>query len=883
MIDHQKAKSYLFKEIDGILSPAERTQLDEHLASCDSCRAEQTALSAFDATLRSRLHAEWDSAPTPPTAYPTLRAAYRRNQMKLTLRTGLLGFAALAALVTLFVVLIPHLKRTGETASPSAIPAETSTAAPEITPTAQSIAPADRLLAYASTESGNSEIYLTRSDGGQSVNITNHPAFDSNPVWSPDGRKIAFESERDGNREIYTMDFDGSTVIRLTNDPANDISPLWSPDGTRILFINDRAGKWDLFTVNADGNNAVQLTQASDITPESYYWSPDGLKVAYITGWTENKPQVTVINADGTGRQPLPPAAAPYSFSFEGWAADSQSVFYSASACSGDCLPLVTHLYQSALDGSEPKKVAPGPYYVNAWLREPDRVIYLNSEVGFMSTTNAGIDHWNWWQVKDGKTTKINSWPNVQEKCLQPDVKTLQVWPMSYFDIAGEKFMVANVYCGTDNKSWQYLLNADGSRIQLLNEKAIEGRVDFPRPSADGRILLYELFSSPAASSPSGTFALDVLVAANDPATSPVRLTATQAQAQPVPFAEAVSVNPAPTAESAPEGQNLFPSSPNGLIVFARREGSTSAIFTMNPDGSDQRRLALPGLSEVSNLRVSPDGSKVALAGYQDAWGLYLLARDGTLSWLSDYAGMAAWSPDGKKLAFLTNNDLRVIGLDGSLLASAPLSAMSGAADLWNFNGLRWTFDSRAVQLSHSSNDGSYPLGKTDRWWIYELDAATSEVRIALTADLPIVSWYGDLVITRDEKSWQWQRARKMISSATPGYCATLDSGPNNIGASWSPDGEWVLFTVDCFGQGSVDLYLARADGSEIRQVGESLRMLWWNDIAWTPDSRSIIFSGDIDAPGNNDIYQLDVFTPDARPIRLTNSGFYESSPVWLP
>jgi Tol biopolymer transport system component len=59
--------------------------------------------------------------------------------------------------------------------------------------------------------------------------LTNHPAIDNNPVWSPDGTKIAFVSDRDGNSEIYVMDADGRHLINVTQNDANDYAPLWSP------------------------------------------------------------------------------------------------------------------------------------------------------------------------------------------------------------------------------------------------------------------------------------------------------------------------------------------------------------------------------------------------------------------------------------------------------------------------------------------------------------------------------------------------------------------------------------------------------------------------------------------------------------------------------
>lgn len=51
----------------------------------------------------------------------------------------------------------------------------------------------------------------------------------------PNGQ-IAFVTDRDDalSTEIYAMSSDGSGQVNLTNNPARDFDPAWSPDGTKI-------------------------------------------------------------------------------------------------------------------------------------------------------------------------------------------------------------------------------------------------------------------------------------------------------------------------------------------------------------------------------------------------------------------------------------------------------------------------------------------------------------------------------------------------------------------------------------------------------------------------------------------------------------------------
>jgi hypothetical protein len=78
------------------------------------------------------------------------------------------------------------------------------------------------------------------------------------PAGSPRGA-IGFMTRRDGNWEIYRIGSDGSGLARLTNDPANDGLPAWSPDGSAIAFVSDRDGSWAVWVMAADGSGQRKL------------------------------------------------------------------------------------------------------------------------------------------------------------------------------------------------------------------------------------------------------------------------------------------------------------------------------------------------------------------------------------------------------------------------------------------------------------------------------------------------------------------------------------------------------------------------------------------------------------------------------------------------
>lgn len=82
------------------------------------------------------------------------------------------------------------------------------------------------------------DIYTVGAKGGSARQITSNSAYDSEPVWSPDGSKIAFSSTREGSSDIYVVDAKGGTPRRITTHSGSESPRAWLNDST-ILFNAD--------------------------------------------------------------------------------------------------------------------------------------------------------------------------------------------------------------------------------------------------------------------------------------------------------------------------------------------------------------------------------------------------------------------------------------------------------------------------------------------------------------------------------------------------------------------------------------------------------------------------------------------------------------------
>lgn len=79
------------------------------------------------------------------------------------------------------------------------------------------------------------DLYCVPANGGEARQLTTHAAYDSQPIWSPDGKKIAFTSNREGSLDVYVISAKGGAPTRLTTNSGKE-TPIAFKDNDHVLF-----------------------------------------------------------------------------------------------------------------------------------------------------------------------------------------------------------------------------------------------------------------------------------------------------------------------------------------------------------------------------------------------------------------------------------------------------------------------------------------------------------------------------------------------------------------------------------------------------------------------------------------------------------------------
>jgi len=266
------------------------------------------------------------------------------------------------------------------------------------------------VIAFTSTRTGASQVYLRASDGTekQLTSVTTGGAYA--PTFSPDGSRIAYVAGND----IWVMHADGTHKVNLTHNAKNNADPTWSPDGTKIAFISTRdVYPGEIYSMPAGGGTPHRITHNS-MTERNLNWSPKGTTIAFDAsgnGATPNSQiySATVANGAVTNLSKNSSNDAAPDYSPNG----ALIVFVSDRQSGGN-------IWLMNADGSSPVAVGtPNPYVGPmgpAWSSDGSQIV---------TGANEGMGSLQLWSIDPGTgqptvLTADTGQPSDANPCVQP-------------------------------------------------------------------------------------------------------------------------------------------------------------------------------------------------------------------------------------------------------------------------------------------------------------------------------------------------------------------------------------------------------------------------------------------------------------------------------
>jgi Tol biopolymer transport system component len=155
---------------------------------------------------------------------------------------------------------------------------------------------ADGKIVYISDQTGDTEIWLIDSDGGNARPLTNDRIFKTSPVVSPDGRYIVYTSSSAGG-ELVRIDINGGNPQVLVKGSGAD-NPDISPDGKWVIYSAWIDGMSRVLRIPIEGGVPQLLTEYPAIEPR---YSRDGSRFACFVAneKTQDWNRLAIVPAEG--------------------------------------------------------------------------------------------------------------------------------------------------------------------------------------------------------------------------------------------------------------------------------------------------------------------------------------------------------------------------------------------------------------------------------------------------------------------------------------------------------------------------------------------------------------------------------------------------------
>jgi Tol biopolymer transport system component len=223
----------------------------------------------------------------------------------------------------------------------------------------------------------------------KTVAFASYPGYAGAPAFSPEGNSIAFvwNGDHEDNYDIYEKLIDAGSPFRLTNDPAPEGDPVWSPDGRYIAFSRSVHGVISFYIIPSLGGNERKIADAASSKiilksiGSSIDWSPDGKTLAVSATDSSGIPNCISLLSIETGRKQkltLPNVNGQGDFGPK-YSPNGNQIAFLKSLSSG-----VVELYTIPSNGGKEKRLTFDNLVVGseAWTKDGQEIVFSSNRGG---------------------------------------------------------------------------------------------------------------------------------------------------------------------------------------------------------------------------------------------------------------------------------------------------------------------------------------------------------------------------------------------------------------------------------------------------------------------------------------------------------------------
>jgi Tol biopolymer transport system component/DNA-binding winged helix-turn-helix (wHTH) protein len=233
--------------------------------------------------------------------------------------------------------------------------------------------------------------------------LTTDGGFKEWPRLSPDGEEVAYSwgGPAGDNWDIYIKAVGvGTRPFRLTENPANEWSPAWSPDGRQIAFVRAREKGAALYAVPSLGGREQKLAEVSalpawrGVPPPAPSWSRDGRWLAFAEKSADDQPsRIVRLPLETLEKQPLTsPPEDSVGDSYPALSPDGTQLAFVRSTRDGE-----ENVWVQAVEGKEARQLtfdAQGTFSSLEWMPDGHELVftrgYLQAERIYQVSLDGG-------------------------------------------------------------------------------------------------------------------------------------------------------------------------------------------------------------------------------------------------------------------------------------------------------------------------------------------------------------------------------------------------------------------------------------------------------------------------------------------------------------